>query len=133
MISLPRSALVVAFLVLGGCGGQAEEDEDLVIDESESALSGVESAEADDDSDRADDGCRDGDHDGHKRHRRHWFKILDLLDGTRDKAVTLAALPDGLPDRLVARLGKMDANADGIVTKKEVKRALRRHRHHDDD
>ena len=127
MVSHRLCAVLVAFLMVGGCGGETEDDDELVIDDTESAL--VENA----DDAPADDGCRDGDHDGHRRHHRHWFKILDLLDGTRDKAITLAELPDGMPDGLVKKLTRMDTNADGIVTKKEVKRALKRHRHHDGD
>lgn len=132
MISHRLCGLFVAFVVLGGCGGETEEEDDaLVVDDTEAAL--VENAAEDDDGAPADDGCRDGDHEGHRRHHRHWFKILDLLDGTRDKAVTLAKLPDGTPDGLVAKLTKMDKNGDGIVTKREVKRAVWRHRHHDHD
>lgn len=127
MFSHRFGALFVAVLMVGGCGGETEDDDELVIDDSESAL--VENA----DDAPADDGCRDGDRDHHKGHHRHWFKLLDLLDGTRDKAITLAQLPDGTPDGLVAKLTKMDTNSDGIVTKREVKRALKRHRHHDGD
>jgi hypothetical protein len=131
MISLRLSGLLVAFILVAGCGGQAEEDEDLVIDDTDSALSGVETSDATDgpdDDGPADDGCRDGDRDGHKNHHRHWFKLLDLLDGTKDKGITIAALPEGLPDRLIAKLHRIDKNDDGIVTKKEAKRWLR-HKH----
>jgi hypothetical protein len=134
MIILRRSPAWLAFLALaaGACGGEAEDgDEDLVIDDTESALSGPEVSDetddADENGDRADDGCRDGDHDGHRHHRRHWFRILDLLDGTRDKTITIASLPQGLPDRLIARLHRIDRDDDGVVTKREAKRA-RRHR-----
>jgi len=129
MLSHLRSTLLLAFLAAVGCGGQTEDDGDVVIDDNESALSGVENASADDE--RADDGCRDGDREGHHRHRRHWFKILDRIDGTKDKAITIAALPPGLPDRLIAKLHRIDKNDDGIVTKKEAKR-WRKHRHHRD-
>jgi hypothetical protein len=134
---LRSNALVtaIAMLALAACGGQAEGDDDLVIEDTESALSGVESTNDADEDDvaRGDDGCRDGDRDAHHHHRRHWFKVLDRLDGTKDKAITIASLPDGLPERLLLRLARIDANSDGVVTKKEAKRALRRHRHRDLD
>ena len=115
----------------GGCAGEIEDDEDVVISESEFALETDTDTDVADDERAADDAdhdCRDGDHDGHKRHRRHWFKVLDLLDGQKDKTITVASLPPGLPDRLIAKLGRIDKNDDGLVTKREAKR-FRRHRH----
>lgn len=117
----------VGVLVLGGCGGKITNDSDLVISDNESGLGATGASEADD-GDRADDDCRDEDHDGHKHHRRHWFKVLDKLDGTRDKRIVIGSLPAGLPDRLIAKLQKLDRNGDGVVTRREVKG----HRHHDD-
>jgi len=67
------------------------------------------------------DHCNDREHDQHKHHRRHKFKVLDRVDGTKDGIITIASLPAALPDRLIARLHKIDTDGNGLVTKDEVK------------
>ena len=136
-MALFRLSACAALVVLIGCGGKTESvDGDIVVSD-DSALSGPEgpasSSEADDE-ERGDDGCKDGDHDGHKHHRHHWFKVLDRLDGQKDKAITIANLPAGMPEGLLKKLHRIDRNGDGVVTKKEAKKAWHhKHRDHDDD
>lgn len=127
LVRVSLTGLAIAALVVGGCGGKIETNDDLVISDSQGSLSGPETAGDEDDGDTADRDCRDGDHEGHKHHRKHWFKVLDRLDGAKDGAITIASLPSGLPDRLIAKLHRIDKNGDGVVTRKEVKHA-RKHR-----
>jgi hypothetical protein len=137
LIRLSVFGLALAAFAIGGCGGKAASNDDLVVSDNQALASPAPSSStgggagggdsADDDSaDRGDDGCRDDDHDGHKNHHHHWFKVLDALDGTKDGKITIASLPAGTPDRLLARLHKLDTNNDGVVTRDEVKG----HRHH---
>jgi hypothetical protein len=76
----------------------------------------------DDKAENVDKDCHGvGDHAGHEHHRHHKFKVLDGLDGKVDDAITIASLPAGLPVRLLEKLGKLDADHDGVVTKAEAK------------
>ncbi|HEY8078895.1 MAG TPA: hypothetical protein VIF62_32410, partial [Labilithrix sp.] len=84
---------------------------------------------ADANGDVGDHDCQDGDKDGHAHHHRHKFAVLDALDGVKDKQITIASLPAGLPDHLIAKLHAIDANGDGIVTKPEVKAFRQAHKH----
>lgn len=138
------SIAALAAVNLGGCAGEIDEDDSaLEIDDTEStdsALSAGPNAGDDSDSDdaktgepdgnKADKGeCNDGDRGGHKHHHKHKFKILDALDGAKDHTIVIAALPPGLPDRLIAKLHEIDTNDDGSVSKDELKAALKRHKH----
>ena len=73
--------------------------------------------------------CNDRDHGGHAHHRHHKFKVLDGIDGATDGVVTIASLPPALPARLIARLHKIDADGNGLVTKDEVKAWIHAHDH----
>jgi len=136
-------ATVVCAVVLASCGGKVESQDDPVINDTQGGLAapdpsgggGGDSNAGDDDDSKADEGCKDGDRDGHKHHHKHWFRHLDKLDGTQDKQITIANLPDGLPDGLIKRLHQLDANNDGVVTKKEARHQWKAwaHRHHDHD
>jgi hypothetical protein len=128
---------------LGGCAGQIEEDDDHEITDLDSTTEGLtpDPAGGDQDdqtsdghadpSEHGDKACddRDGDHRKHHNHRHHKFKVLDRLDGTHDNAITIASLPAGLPDRLLAKLAKIDKDDDGIVTKAEAKAWMHRKKH----
>lgn len=122
--------VLVAFAAAAvACGGKADTNEsadgDFQIDEAGSSL--VSDAPDDDGASDGADGCQKGDHD-HKGHRKHRFKALDLLDGVRDRQITLAALPADLSPHLLEKLHALDANTDGVVTKDEMK-ARRDHDH----
>lgn len=134
-----------ASLVVSGCAGsvQAPADDGAVIDETDStsaALSAVDPSnpstepgdDTGDDETKADPRCDDKDAANHKNHRKHKFKNLDALDGTKDHQITIASLPAGLPDKLIAKLHKLDVDGDGIVTKAEAKAWFKK-RHHDHD
>lgn len=139
--------IAAAALSLGGCAGEDDDDDAdaLEVDETDSADSALSAGpNAGDDSDgaktggpdgnKADKGeCRDDDHGGHKHHHKHKFKVLDRLDGAKDHTIVIAALPAGLPDRLIAKLHKIDADGDGAVSKDELKAALKRHKHKEKD
>ena len=117
--------LAAVALGLGGCTGEVAEDGDHDVTEVDSTSAALSSSpqpatgEAGD-QESADKECDSKDGDHHK-HRRHKFKALDRLDGAEDGAITLASLPAGLPDRLSAKLHKIDTDQDGIVTKAEAK------------
>jgi len=144
-MKLAIGSVVAAFaLVLAGCAGQVDDDDatDLEISDTTSTSAALASPDLDDedgdttgyegDGERGEVGdkdCNDRDHAGHKRHHRHKFKMLDRIDGNKDGNITLAALPAGLPERLLAKLARLDADHDGIVTKAEVK-TFRKHRKH---
>jgi hypothetical protein len=128
LVTLPLAAIALASL--GACGGAVDKslDEDLVINEQNAALTSGDAPSAPDaDPERKGDedrDCRDGDRHQHKHHFQHKLKVLDGLDGVRDNAITIAALPPGLPKRLIDKLHEIDANHDGVVTRDEVKAAL---------
>lgn len=90
-----------------------------------------ERADKDDDRDRGDDhaDCNEDETEKHHHHRHHRFHVLDTLDGTRDRQITIASLPASLPARLIARLHEIDTNGDGIVTKDEAKAWEHAHKH----
>lgn len=147
-VTVAVTAFALVTLGLAGCAGQVADDDaaDLEISDTTSTSAALSSPEqqGDDDGDTTgyegdgergevgDKDCSDRDHDGHKRHHRHKFKMLDRIDGDKDGNITLAALPAGLPERLLAKLARLDADHDGIVTKAEVK-AFRKHRKHRGD
>ncbi len=142
----------LAALSLAACGGEAADpDANLQVSDADTtsaalaspdpgapATGGDTSDGEDDDDQQADndgdhhkggkDHCNDHDHEQHKHHRHHKFKVLDRIDGTKDHVITIATLPAALPDRLIARLHKIDTNSDGLVTKDEVKAWKRAHR-----
>ncbi len=136
--SLYRAGLLlVASFALGGCAGEVTDEGDdagdLEISSSEEALSVgdvVETSAAaspdEVDCNDDDDDDKDGKHHRRHHHRKHKFKLLDRLDGTKDKIITIAALPAGLPPHLLAKLAKMDTNHDGLVSREEVKVWIRR-------
>ncbi|MDB4938931.1 MAG: hypothetical protein JWP87_5903, partial [Labilithrix sp.] len=76
--------------------------------------------------------CKDHDNDGHHKHHHHKFKVLDRMDGAKDKVITIASLPPGLPDRLIAKLHEIDTDGDGLVTRAEVKAHKHEKKHHKD-
>jgi hypothetical protein len=141
--------------VLAACGGKvdaADNELDVADDDSTSAAisspdpgatAGGDTSEADDgddDGDRngagdddadehTDKDCKDGDSGNHHHHHHHKFKLLDRLDGAKDKVITIASLPAGLPERLIAKLHKLDKDGDGLVTRAEVK-AHKHRKHH---
>lgn len=129
LLSLPLAAAALVSLVsLGACGGAVDsslDDDDLDIDEADSALTSPDPAGDEDRQGEDDRDCRDGDRHHHKHHLKHKWKVLDRLDGAHDHAITIASLPPGLPARLLEKLHKLDANGDGVVVKDEVKAALR--------
>jgi hypothetical protein len=89
-------------------------------------------ADRDDDREHGDDHekCNGNADEKHHQHRHHRFHVLDGLDGTKDRRITIASLPAGLPQRLLARLGEIDSNGDGVVTKDEAKAWSAAHAHH---
>jgi hypothetical protein len=125
----------VAAVLLAGCGGQVAEDGELDVADGETssaisspdpgAAAAGDTGDGDDADEPTDKDCNDRDHEKHHKHHHHKFKVLDRLDGTKDRVITIASLPAGLPDRLIAKLHKLDANGDGLVTRAEVKA----HRH----
>lgn len=135
MVHLSKSVVFGVFAVaLLACGGAVDnelDDDDLDISELDAALTspdpGAPGAQEDAEDDDGTD-CRDDDRGGHKHHRRHKFKVLDRLDGAKDKTITIAALPPGLPERLLAKLRRIDADANGLVTKDEAKAAWFSHK-----
>jgi len=157
VVSISSLGLVAALLTaLAGCGGQAasEDDGTQVNDAAETKTSEAisspqpaspsgggsagdpadddhERADKDDDHDRGDDHeqCNEDEVGEHHHHRHHRFHVLDLLDGTHDRQITIALLPASLPARLIARLHQIDTNGDGIVTKAEAKAWEHAHKH----
>jgi hypothetical protein len=142
-------SLAALTLGLGGCAGQVEDDDDHEVTDLESSSEALtpdpsgggdqvdqtndgDGDKAGDPSERGDKECdhRDGDHRKHRNHRHHKFKVLDRLDGTHDNAITIASLPADLPDRLMAKLAKIDKDHDGIVTKAEAKAWMHHKRKH---
>ena len=125
----------VASLV--ACGGASETDLDDDTDlpeEFDSVAQGLDANvdpthEASGDHDRE---CRrDGDGKRKWKNNRlhHLFKRLDRLDGDKDHRIVIADLPAKVPARLVEKLGTIDTDHDGIVTKREVKTAWRARKH----
>lgn len=143
MLSRVRLVSVGVLLTLAvGCAGASTANDDLEIDDLGSSESSLASPDPTGNDTTGEDGaetggevgdedCNDGDHRGHGKHHRHKFSALDKLDGTRDRNITIASLPAGLPERIFAKLAKIDADHDGIVTKAEVK-AFRKARKHGD-
>jgi hypothetical protein len=134
----------VAAVMLTGCGGAIDESE-LAVNDDDATSSAISSPDpgagandgddADDEADETDDDCKDGDRrdgDGHHKHHHHKFKVLDRLDGVKDKIITIASLPPGLPDRLLHKLQKLDTNSDGLVTRAEVKAHKKNKKHQKD-
>lgn len=128
----------VALTLAVGCGGATGND-DLEVNDvgsSNAALQGPSDSTdttGNEGSEVGDKDCKDGDHDGHGHHHRHKFKVLDALDGVVDHQITIANLPADLPQHLIDKLHKIDANGDGIVTKDEVKAFRKAHKHGDRD
>ncbi len=122
--------LGVTALVLGGCAGEIDDDDDVGDDDLE-VVEAVES-ELSLDATMGPNG-RDCVGGHARRHKKHKWKLLDRLDGTKDRVITLATLPQPLPAKLLARLAEIDTNDDGLVTRDEVKAGLPRrcegHRH----
>lgn len=110
--------LGVTALVLGGCAGEVDDDDDVADDDLEVAEA-VESELGVDPTMGPDGRECAGRHGRH--HKKHKWKLLDRLDGTKDKVITVATLPPNLPPKLLARLAEIDANKDGLVTKDEVR------------
>src|SRR5689334_13486913 len=120
-----RRALAILPLALGmslgGCAADVDDDDDgMVVDEADETSSALTSPEPETSAD-SDADCNDSDARDHKKHRKHKFKILDRLDGTKDRSIVIASLPEGLPEKLIAKLNKIDTDHDGIVTKAEAK------------
>ena len=135
-------AVAAVATALVGCSG-ASGNEDLQVNDvgqAQGALAAPAPSGGDTTGDGADANgevgdhdCQEGDKDGHDRHHRHKFSALDALDGVKDHQITIANLPPGLPDRLLAKLHAIDTNGDGIVTKAEVKAFRKAHHHGDHD
>lgn len=142
---MTKLAPLAAAIVFVGCAGHSGND-DLEVNDLGSTRDALATpaapsptttgddttgdGEHEDGSEVGDKDCRHGDKDGHGHHHRHKFSVLDALDGTVDHQITIANLPPGLPDRLLAKLHTIDADGDGIVTKTEVKAFRKQHRHH---
>jgi hypothetical protein len=135
LVSVVVAALSLAAFSLAGCAGHADnelDDDDLEIAETDSTSDALTSPDptAGGDDDRGEkSACRDGDDHKRKHHLRHKFKVLDRLDGARDKQITIASLPEGLSDRLIAKLHSLDTDSDGDVTRDELKAALGARKH----
>jgi len=122
---LSRLSLAVALAVsLGGCAADVDGDDDdgIVIDETDETSAALTSPDPSSGAD-SDGECTDADKDAqdHKKHRKHKFKMLDRLDGAKDRSVVIASLPAGLSEKLIAKLNKIDTDQDGVVTKAEAK------------
>jgi hypothetical protein len=133
---------LAAAIVFVGCAGHSGNDDlevnDVGATQDALATPGPSTSddttgdgEQEDGAEVGDKDCRHGDKDGHAHHHRHKFSVLDALDGTVDHQITIADLPPGLPDHLIAKLHKIDTDGDGIVTKAEVKAFKKQRRHHD--
>ena len=133
------SCLAVGALSIGGCGGLVEEDPDDDLPDDVATMAdglatGVDPDDGDDDDDdRAHgdrrEGRRDGRKHGDRRHKhRQMFRRLDRLDGVKDGRITLASLPPNLPERLVARLARLDVDGSGDVSREEARVACHEHR-----
>ena len=128
----------VAAVVLAACGGHVAADGELAVSDNDTTSSAISSPDpgetgdgndGDDADEKTDEDCNDRDREKHDHHHHHKFKVLDRMDGARDKVITIASLPAGLPERLFAKLHKLDTNGDGLVTRDEVK-AHKRGKHH---
>jgi hypothetical protein len=75
--------------------------------------------------------CRDEDgrpKHGHRKH--HLFKWLDRLDGDKDHRIVIASLPAKVPAGIIEKLHAIDADKDGVVTKKEARHRHKHGKHH---
>ena len=130
----------VAALVLAACGAPASDEHELDVDDTDATSSALGSPDPgdggeighagdtdDQDGDEPTDrDCTDREREKHHGHHHHKFKVLDRLDGAKDKIITIASLPPGLSERLIAKLHELDSDRDGLVTRAEVK--ARKHR-----
>ena len=147
---LALSVAGLAAVSMGGCAGEVADDDAssaLEVDDTDTTSAAlaspdpgaaVDGRDGHDDKDGRDakDGkdrgeCNDHGVDGHKHHRRHKFKHLDRLDGVKDGTIVIASLPPGLPERLIAKLHKIDIDGNGEVSKAEVKAAIHHGKHKD--
>ena len=126
---LACSVLGIAALSLGGCAGHDSEEVDDGLEVTDATGTTASALATPDPSTDAKSECNEHDRDGHHHHRKHKFKVLDRLDGVKDHQITIAALPAGLPERLIARLHEMDADGNGAVTKDEARAWRHAHKH----
>ena len=119
------AALFAASALAFGCAGakdnELDDDTELPDDVETSAGTLAVDAEARDAVDDVDRDHKKGDRDGHRKHTRKLFKLLDRLDGDKDGRIVIASLPAKAPPRLIAKLHEIDADGDGAVTKEEAR------------
>jgi hypothetical protein len=121
-------SIVAAGLLIAGCAGaDAQPEEEELPSDVEASAGTALMSEAQGEADDEDEGEARDEH--HHRHRlaKLLFKLLDRLDGTKDKEIVLASLPAKVPAKLLEKLHAIDTNGDGIVTKAEAKAAWKAH------
>src|SRR6267142_1705515 len=104
------SLLAGGLLIVGCAGANAQpEEEELPTDVESSAGSALMTqAQGEADNEGDGDGEARDDRGEHHHHRHHLakllFKLLDRLDGTKDKQIVLASLPATVPAKLIEKL-----------------------------